>query len=291
VRLALGPKDHSLVLVFVATKVLRLGQYALVILWIYGLPNWLLLILVLAVTLTLCWAAVFLLRPVMVRLFGSPDERNTLIELVLTATGLFYGLLLGLIAAATYTTFSEAQTAADTEAGTISSLYRDVSAYPEPARTRLRTELEDYVDYVINDAWPQQQHGIVPSVGADRATGILNTLAQFEPATAGQQAIHTETFSQFNKFLDARRARLNAVTAGLPASLWWVLIIGAVVNLVLMSMLAVDRILAHVLLSGLFAIFVGMMIFLIIAMDNPFLGPYSISPAAFESLREQVLRH
>ncbi|MFE0024942.1 DUF4239 domain-containing protein [Amycolatopsis sp. NPDC059021] len=260
------------------------------LLWIYDVPNWLLFLIIVSGTLAVGWVAVCVLRPVMGRLFGDRDERNTMVDLVLTGTGLFYGLLLGLIAAAAYTTFSEAQATADKEASTVAALYRDASAYPEPVRSVLRGQLEEYVDYVIDEAWPQQRRGQVPTGGIEKATAILNTLATFQPANPGQAAFHSETLRQYNNFVEARRARLTAVTAGLPPSLWWVLIIGALINLVLMSMLGVRRLLAHLLVAGLFAIFVGMMLFLIVSLDNPFLGHYSVDSSGLELLRDTVLR-
>ncbi|OXM50357.1 hypothetical protein CFP71_28430 [Amycolatopsis thailandensis] len=266
------------------------GYRSFMFLWVYDLPTWLLFTLIVVGSLVVAWSGVFALRPVAARLFGDKDERNSMVELVLTGTGLFYGLLLGLISAATYTTFSDAQAAADTEAGVVAALYRDVSAYPEPIRGTMRAELETYVDYVINEAWPQQRLGIVPTDGIGKADALLKTMASFEPATPGQEAVHAEAFSQFNHFLEARRERLSAVTGGLPPALWWVLIAGAAINLVLIAMIDIDRVLGHLAVSGLFAVFVGMMIFLIAAMDNPFLGDYSVGPDAFEALRDQVLR-
>jgi hypothetical protein len=44
------------------------------------------------------------------------------------------------------------------------------------------------------------------------------------------------------------------------------------------------RFTAHLFLGGLLAAYLGAMIFLIAAMDNPFRGEVSITPTAFESL-------
>ena len=196
---------------------------------------------------------------------------------------------MGLIAAGTYTTYSAVEKLVDGEANMVAALYRDVSAYPEPLRGQLRGDLEDYVDHVINDAWPAQRRGDVSAIGSTQATRILEHLTSFEPATSGQQALHAEAFSQYNKLIDLRRQRLNAVSDNLPAPLWGVLALGALLNLVLISMIAVDRVAAHLVISGLSAAFVAMMIFLIVAMDNPFLGELSVSPAAFELLRDTLM--
>lgn len=258
--------------------------------WVYDLPNWVMLAFFVLVALAVCWGSVFALRPVMDRLFGDGDheQRNSLLELALTGTGLFYGLLLGLIAAATYTTYSNAEGTVDSESTTVAALYRDISTYPEPLRGELRADLEKYVDDVIDQEWPIQQHGEVPTK-ADEITQFQRKLTAYEPQTPGQEILHAEAFGQFNQFVIDRRARLNSVSASLPAALWWVLGVGAVINLVLMSMLAVRRLAAHLVISGLFAVFLAMMIFLIAAMDNPFLGEFSVQPSSFEMLRTNLL--
>nr|CTQ98680.1 putative integral membrane protein [Kibdelosporangium sp. MJ126-NF4] len=260
--------------------------------WIYDLPNWALFVLFTGAAIGLSWSAVFLLRPVMTRLFQreEPDQRNGLFDMVLSGTGLFYGLLLGLIAAATYSSYVEAEDTVNAEASVIATLHRDITGYPEPLRGQLHHDLESYVAWVIDEAWPQQRQGIEPTAGVARATAMLDRLIAFEPVTEGQKVVHAETFTQFNKFIDLRRQRLNDVAQGLPGPLWVVIGLGAAINLVLLSMLAVGRVAAHLLISGLFAVFVAMMIFLIASMDNPFRGEFSIAPTAFEKLQQNLFR-
>ncbi|GLZ28764.1 hypothetical protein Lesp02_09540 [Lentzea sp. NBRC 105346] len=257
--------------------------------WLYDLPNWLVFVLFTVAAVAIGWMFIFALRRVNARLFGEDrEERNGLVELVLTGTGLFYGLLLGLIAAATYTTYSDTENSVNSEATSVSALYRDVSNYPEPTRAQLRKDIEDYVRYVIDEAWPEQQKGEVPLGGRDRVTVLQNHLVAFEPVTEGDKILHAEALSQFNSFLVLRQQRINAVTTSLPAALWWVLILGALINLALISMLAVRKLAAHLVISGLFAVFVAMMIFLIVSMDNPFRGEFSVQPDAFVKLQTRL---
>ena len=49
--------------------------------------------------------------------------------------GVIYGLLLGLLAVATYQNLSDVEKTVGNEASSLAALYRDVSAYPEPARS------------------------------------------------------------------------------------------------------------------------------------------------------------
>ena len=49
------------------------------------------------------------------------------------------------------------------------------------------------------------------------------------------------------------------------------------------------KLITHLLLGGLLASYLGTMIFLIAAMDNPFRGEVSVDPDAFESLYRQMV--
>ena len=46
----------------------------------------------------------------------------------------------------------------------------------------------------------------------------------------------------------------------------------------------------HVLLSGVLSIFLGIVIFLIAAMDNPFRGDVSVGPDSFQLLYDSLMQ-
>ncbi len=258
--------------------------------WIYGLPGWQLLLLFAGVSLGACWALVCLLRPLMRRWFSDDHEsRNGVIDILMAGTGLFYGLLLGLIAVGAYTNYSNADDAVSHEANAIGVLYRDVSNFPEPQRSELRTGISRYIEVVINQEFPSAHQGKLLAAGTPVATKIQKEIASFAPTNFAGEALDSETFRQFSNFIDSRNHRLNQMTSGLPSTLWFVLIVGAVINLALIAMLGVKKIEAHLALSGLFAVFLSLMLFLIADLDHPFLGKFSISPDALETIRDVVI--
>jgi len=46
----------------------------------------------------------------------------------------------------------------------------------------------------------------------------------------------------------------------------------------------------HVLLSGVLSIFLGIVIFLIAAMDNPFRGDVSVGPDSFQLVYDSLMK-
>ena len=101
--------------------------------WIYNLPYWQLLLLFAGVAVCICWGLIIILKPVMTQWFRNDHEgRNSIIDILIAGTGLFYGLLLGLVAVGAYTNYSNADDSVGREADAMGVLYRDVSNFPEP---------------------------------------------------------------------------------------------------------------------------------------------------------------
>lgn len=258
--------------------------------WIYDLPHWQLLLLFAGASICACWILILFSRPLMLRWFrNNHEDRNSIIDILVAGTGLFYGLLLGLIAVGAYTNYTNADDAVTHEANSAGVLYRDVSNFPEPQRSVLRADISHYIDVVVNDEFPSAHAGKLLTAGTPVATKIQSEIASFAPTNFAGNALDNETFRQFANFIDDRNERLNQMSSGLPGTLWFVLVAGAIINLALIAMLGIERVGAHLALSGLFAVFLGLMLFLIADLDHPFLGQYSISPDAFDTIRDVVI--
>jgi hypothetical protein len=191
-----------------------------------------------------------------------------------------FGLLLGLVAVATYRNFSSVSDTVDKEASIVAALYRDFGAYPEPIRDRLRASLREYTRRTIEEDWPLQRRGIVPHGGTERITELSELLFAFEPSTSGQQILDTEALHQFNRVVEMRRSRLANVPLGLSSVLWWVVAFGALLNIILIWLQDME-IHVHFILGGVLASILALVIFLIAALDNPFRGEVSIGPDSF----------
>ena len=74
----------------------------------------------------------------------------------------------------------------------------------------------------------------------------------------------------------------------IPGVFWYVVLIGAAMNVVLIWMLDM-RFFAHLVLGGLVSFFLGVMIFLIAAMDHPLRGAVRIDPAAYRLIYDRLM--
>jgi hypothetical protein len=202
----------------------------------------------------------------------------------------FYGLAVALIAVSVWQTYSDVSRIVSQEATALAALYRDVSGYPPAIRNELQQELRDYVNDVIHRAWPLQQHGKVPTGGVQLMNRFQATLITWEPITEGQKLLHAETLRAYNFMILSRRLRLDAVDTGLPPVLWVVVTVGAVISLSASFFFRVEDFRLHATLVMLLATFMGLVIFMILALDRPFRGDLQISAQPYRLIYDQLMK-
>jgi hypothetical protein len=256
--------------------------------WIYDIPTLPMVAGFCVFFVGVTWLGILFVRPILRAILGRHAGLNDSVGYLLGAHGVYLGVLLGLLAVAAYQNFSGVESIISNEATKLAGLYRDVESYPEPYRTKLTGILRVYTEYVIKEAWPLQKKGRIPIKGTQIVNVFEKELMKFEPQTVTQQILHTEAIHQLNSFTEARRSRLQAVTTGIPAILWAVVIIGAGVAIFLMWILDM-KLISHFVLSGVVSFYLATLIALVAAMDNPFLGEVSVSPEPYQLVLDTVM--
>jgi len=209
---------------------------------------------------------------------------------MLQAVMVFYGLAVALIAVNVWQSASDVSKIITQEATTLDALYRDVSSYPEPLRSQLQSALRDYVNDLIHVAWPLQRQGKIASGGFERMGRIQNILDTFEPATEGQKLLHGETLRAHNQLIQARRLRLDAVGTRLPAILWLIITVGALISLGSSFFFKIEDARLHGIQVVLLAAFIGLVIFMIFALDRPFRGDFGVRPDSYQLIYDQLMK-
>lgn len=202
----------------------------------------------------------------------------------------FYGLALALTAVHLWETYQDVRGITTRESALLAALWRTVDAYPEPTRSLLQAGLKDYTDYTIHEAWPLQRKGIVPARGIRRIDRFQATLMAFEPKTEGQKLLMGQALLTYNTMIEVRRQRLDAVEIHLPGVMWLVVLAGAAISLVSSFYFPVEDYRVHATQVALLATFIGVVIFMIVALDRPFHGDMGLSSAPYELIYDQLMR-
>ena len=92
---------------------------------------------------------------------------------------------------------------------------------------------------------------------------------------------------QLSALQDARSARTSDIGIGIPTVLWWIVGLGAAITLAMVSLLDFPMT-KHLVFGGVLAFFIGAMISVIAAMDNPFSGADRIGAERIQELLDAV---
>jgi hypothetical protein len=229
-----------------------------------------------------------LLQPTLGRLLQGERDPNTLVGLLLNSFTLYYGVLLALLSIAVFDNYTKAQDAVGREASSVITLYRDVGGYPEPARTSLMDVLRQYVDEESGPGWRAQQRDQTSSRGASLIDQLGRQLMGFKPnREAGEDLLHRETLRTFDEFVERRRLRIQAAGTSIPTVIWYVVLIGAALNVFVLWLFDFKRT-THFVVGGVLTIFIGLVIYMVAALDRPFRGAHGLQPADFVHAREQM---
>lgn len=255
----------------------------------YSAPIWLSMPLFVLAFLALSWGVLLLVRPWVRRAAASTEEWDRILGYAMSSYGLFYGILLALIAVSVYENYQRVDGIVLDEASALGALFRDVSGYPDPVATELTDQLRQYTQGVIAVDWPQLKMGVIPGEGDVSVDRLQTMLFDFEPQTVGQAAFHTATLEQFNVFIEARRARLDEAKLALPALLWVLVGIGAVLNALMIALVEARNLRVHLIMAGIIAVFVALLIYTTASMDHPYAGLVSITPEPYQNLLDELM--
>ena len=216
------------------------------------------------------------------------EETNNDVIFFASAIGVFYSLVMGLIAVEVWSQYDQTNDIVSEEAASIAALYRDVSGLPEPLRAQLLGDIRDYLTFVIEQDWPAQAQGQILDGGTKLLDTFQAALYAYEPKTLGQQSIYGETLSQYNQMINLRRRRIDAVGSTLPGVMWVIVVVGAFLAITVTYLLKIERP-THILLTAFLALFVGLVVFVIYSLDNPMGGPLAIEASHYQIVLDRLV--
>jgi hypothetical protein len=221
------------------------------------------------------------------RLLG---KHNELAGYLFTAVGVIYGVLLAFVAIMVWGQYNDAISNAVVEASEALTLYRDLDLYPDPEQTAVaKKALVAYLNSVIHEEYPALAQGGVSCPTEQAIDRLWQTAHRFRPRDPYQQAVFQNIMRDLDKLAALRTSRLAAAQTNLPNIVWSVLIIGAGLTLVFAALFGTEKFWVHLLLVVLLAVLMASTLFLILEMDDPFMGGLSPQPTVFQEVLQAMI--
>jgi hypothetical protein len=245
-------------------------------------------ILVVGTTVSLAIGGMLLVRR-SVTLAGL-ERHNQAAGYIYSVIGVVYAVLLAFIAIVVWEQHTRAKTGVEQEANALGDLYRDAQAFPEEVRMRLHHQIRTYIRVVVEKEWPAMASGEASPEAWKAYDQLWVAYQRFQPRNAYENAWYAESLGRLNQLGDHRRLRLLANRSAVPGIMWVVLLGTGMVTIGFSFFFGIENVWAQVLMVAALAATISLLLFLILALDQPFSGVAAVEPEAFLQL-ENIFDH
>lgn len=254
--------------------------------FIYGLPPFALLALVLTTSISISILCLFFCRK-FIRI-AKKEEDTSIIEIYSDAFGVAFAVLLGLIIVNSWNAYDQTNNQVRQEAIYISDLYKKSLLLHEESRDQLRSALKTYVTDIINLEWPLLPQGEHSKKVNQDIFHIFDVLFNSKKTNEQEWIFAQQLNTLATQLNDERVSYLLNATSSITPLMWVILITSNIIAFFLLALTVRASFSLHLLLQIVYAFGTSIMLLLIIVLDRPFyqfggeISPYPLQVLLFE---------
>jgi hypothetical protein len=201
---------------------------------------------------------------------------------ILAVIGVIYAVLLAFVAIGVWERFEAAEDRSYDEARALATIYRDAENFPRGGA--LRAQIKAYARSIIDVEWPDMRNGEKTRLSDAMIERIGSDVRGLAVTSPGLQNLQARMLVALETAWNDRQARLTIDFIGINGIMWVVLIVGAYVTVAFTYLFGWDATVMQQLMIGGLSLMIGLVIFLVMALDFPFRGSIAVGPDAFEAL-------
>lgn len=189
------------------------------------------------VVVVLVVIGMLIVKLIMWLLIGVGLDLNEVINYGMVGFNLFYGLLLGLLIVLVYQNNECIFEVVLQEVIVLVVVYFDVNVYFELICFEIKVMICDYVLFMLYKDWFVYWQGFYFDGGVNCVNVICQKLVGFELVMLGQEVLYVQMLLVFQEFICVCQLCLNGVYIQILNVLWYVVLVGVVINIILIVLL------------------------------------------------------
>jgi hypothetical protein len=162
-------------------------------------------------------------------------------------------------------------------------LYRQSYAMSADKGDEMRHLIREYGEGVIKD-WPSFR---VTAQGSPQARFVANKIVAvfntMEPSSKSREIATAQFMQTYSQFLLDRNKRLVHAAESLSWIMWIAVIGGGMVTIGMSFVLYMDYPPPQYVMTSVLATGIGLLLFLMVVLNRPFVGPLGIEPEPYEA--------
>jgi len=171
------------------------------------------------------------------------------------------------------------------EASQIVDIHMDLELFDEPEAESIRQKIRNYVLVMLEEGWKPVSESPFQSRTYLFFFEIYQDIHKIEASNEFQEQLKTNLIADIDEISDHMQVRFYQTNAETPF-LIYIALFGFVVVMIFFSVYTPDKI--TIAFISLFNAFIGLVLYFIVMMNNPLIGPLQIQPESFQILKEAI---
>jgi hypothetical protein len=243
--------------------------------WIWGL-------LFVGTAVCLAIAGMFVVRRSVT--LSTLESHNQVAGYIYSVVGVVYAVMLAFIAIVVWQQHTTVQTQVEQEANQLGDLYRNAQVFAPEVRMRLQNQIRAYSRTVVEKEWPAMAKGETSADAWAAFNQLWRAYQQVEARNDYESVWYAKSLDRLDELGDYRRLRLISNRAAVPALMWVVLLAAGIITIGFSFFFGAQNSAAQALMIAGLSATVGLVLFLIWALNHPFAGLVRVEPMPFHQL-------
>lgn len=208
---------------------------------------------------------------------------NEVVIALYAGASVMYAVLLGFMVVVVWQAYDTAHRNVGDEAANLVALYRLTYGLEAKEGVQMRSLVRGYTNDVIVDEWPTFGAAVAGSNKARKVLGDIDRLfATMDANTKIADAqVDAEILRTKSTIVSERNIRLIEASDSTPWVIWLGAFGGAAIIVVMSCFIDMERAMPHYLMTGMMSSLIGLLLFIVVTLSQPFTGPIAISAKHF----------
>lgn len=254
--------------------------------FIYSLSDLSLFLMISSIAIGLSIVTTFIIRWIF-----KPDDlydANPGTHRVSVALLGIYSILVGFAIQSLFDNLHDAEFVTYHEAKTLENINTYAKDLSEPASYLITEEVKNYARTVINNDWKEMTKGKQINKKSELIIqNIRSIIFQHPESTNTQKMIQNSIFQELEVLYKDRDDRIYLSTKALNDNVLYVCTFIGILS-ILFSCIGGIRLVLHLVSVSTISLAIASTLFLVIVLDQPFYGPFAITPEPFENILREL---
>ena len=208
---------------------------------------------------------------------------NEVVIALYGGASVMYAVLLGFMVVVIWQAYDTAHKNVGDEAANLVALYRLTYGLEAKEGAQMRSLVRGYTTAVIYEEWPTFGTATPGSNKARKVLGDIDRLfaTMAGPVKAADAQVDAEILRTKSVIVSERNIRLIQASDSIPWVIWLGAFGGGFIIIVMSCFIDMERPMPHFLMTGMMSTLIGLLIFIVVSLSQPFTGALPLSTKHF----------